>query len=378
MRMRVHRWVASIGLLTVIVACKSSASEDDSSDATREQASEQPPGNLAPFKLDYMIQGGIFSHGIPEQLANAYPELHLGGTSKWLRIRTSVAADATTVEGGHAMLIYTGEPVEEFGSGDPIGLFYESLDNDELRNVSLSVQHSPWWLKPPLSGRGHHDGLYRIRYTSSSFSIYRELNPMRGLFFQSVYRLAEALEQRIMNMPKHATLAVQVRVEHNGNEPKHRLLWVSLVNEGVKPIVLTDPRIPREQPPKDESSLERFVPRFEWRIGKMARMNPSSGPHDWTSLPVASLPADAPQSLVLKAGESFELSAPWIAPEPGHYMLRAHWDDFDGPVTPVEGQLPFMPLADDGQVELGVGPYPIHGHAYIEFVFEVSAEANAE
>ncbi len=362
--MPVHPRVSSLCLLAFIAAC------ENSGDAAREQAGGQL--SVTPFKLDYTVLEG--SRGIPEELENAYPELDLFRCSKWLRVRTKVAADAAAVEGGHAVMIFTGVPDEEFASGEPIGLFYESLDDAGLRDVRRAVQWSPWWLQPPLRGLRLGAPLHKVHYASSSFSIDRSLSPRHGPFNDSVQRLAREISERTANMPKRATLEVKVRVERDANEPSRRQLWVSLVNHGVAPIVLTDPRIPREPSLEADPILEREVSRFDWRIGKIVRKDPYVEPIDWTSLPIPSLPTDAPKSLVLGAGERFELSASWVAPEPGSYLLRAHWDDYDGPTTAVEGQLPWMPLPDDGLDELGSGPYPVRGHAYVQFAIEVSAD----
>lgn len=358
--MRVHRWSPSIGLLVSIAACESPGAENADGEVAGKQAGEQPAAGMEQFELDYTVHGGMDSRGIPEQLASSYPELDLHQCFKWLRVRTAV-------EGGHSVAIYTGSSVEEFASGDPIGLFYERLDEDGLREVRFAVQWSPWWMQPPLSGRDHYASLHQVHYASSSFSIDRELSPLHGPFKESVERLALEFHERTTDMPKRATLDIEVGVERDRNDPSRHILYASLTNDGVDPIVLTDPRTPRE------SSRDR-VPRFEWRIAKMSSSSSYVAPYEGTSLPIPALPTDAPQSLVLAGGESFELSAPWVAPEPGHYRLRAHWDDYDGPIVPVEAQLPFMPLSDDGQLQLGSGPWPIRGHAYVHFVFEVGAE----
>jgi hypothetical protein len=73
------------------------------------------------------------------------------------------------------------------------------------------------------------------------FSVDRELNPYDGPFVKWVHEVATTFHRPTERMPKYATLAVEVAAERNGPAPNQYLLRVSLVNEGINPIVLTDP-----------------------------------------------------------------------------------------------------------------------------------------
>jgi hypothetical protein len=56
-------------------------------------------------------------------------------------------------------------------------------------------------------------------------------------------------------------------------------------------------------------------------------------------------------------------------PKPGRYLIQALWQDYLGPVEPVPGQTPFMPLPRTGPSQLGSGPSAIRGAMFAtEFI----------
>jgi hypothetical protein len=134
-----------------------------------------------------------------------------------------------------------------------------------------------------------------------------------------------------------------------------------LRNQGIGPIVLTDPRVPSES----------SVPRLVVEVGERTVEQDWVGPFEWTALPSPPLPESAPRTRILVSRQRMQWELPWRAPKPGNYEVRMRWTDYAGPLDAVANQIPFMPVPRKGRAFIGTGPYPVRGTCSARFRFTV-------
>jgi hypothetical protein len=262
-----------------------------------------------------------------------------------------------------------------------IGLYSCRVESHDLDGLRRAIEGTPWSLLPRPTGGEYLEPTLVIRYSRGEVLIERGFKP-------GCYEFIEAIKpvwERIMNVKRKlqplATLEIHARAEQiSGDSPQHRL-HVTLKNRGTQPVVFTDPRIPfgddrafvLSNPRVVEGELAASL-RTKSRI--MVEVSQSEEMFMWTRatyVPLPPLPANAPRTVIVRGGNKFELEIPWVAPAPGAYWLRARWFDFDGPIEPAEGQLPFMPIPEQGPCFIGSSSYPIRGTVFTEGPFEVPA-----
>lgn len=298
----------------------------------------------------------------------------------WLRVRTDVTGFVAPAgdpddddytgfvppvfeEDGLAVMVVT-RPQQDL-DGEPIGLFHGRLDRDQLERLRNAVEMTPWAELPrPIGGHVTAPDL-EIRHERGNLLIQRRFNARSGNFLEAIEPLMNLLEDCVARVGRSeaATLSLDVSAEPDEREPRRRIVRVTLRNRGLGAIVLTDPRVARDG-----------APRLEVRIAELTSPHADFEPRRWTTLPLPPLPDDAPRSRIIAANRRAVFELPWLAPKPGRYLIRVAWQDYDGPIEPVAGQTPFMPLPERGPSYLGSGPYPIRGANFASRRFTVADE----
>jgi hypothetical protein len=263
-----------------------------------------------------------------------------------------------------------------------IGLYHCRVESHDLHELRRAIEGTPWSLLPRPTGGEYRDQSLVLRYSRGDMLIERT-------FMLGCYEFIDAIRpvwERLLNVERKllplATLEIHARTARISDDPTRYTLHLALENRGTQPVVFTDPRIPFgdnrafvvDNPRIVEDELKASL-QTKSRLIVEVSSGSSEGFMKRTATygPVPSLPTDAPRSVILRGGSKFELELPWVAPAPGAYWLRARWFDFDGPIEPVEGQLPFMPIPEQGPCFLGSGPYAIRGTVFTEGPFEVPA-----
>jgi hypothetical protein len=287
-------------------------------------------------------------------------EIEIREWTSWLRVRSDVTGFVAPAgdpddddytgfvppifeEDGLALLVVC-RPQGDC-EGEPIGLFHGRIEREPLERLRATIEGTPWSELPrPIGGHVTAPTL-ELRHERDRLLIQRSINARSGNVREAIAPLMTVVESTLDRVRKGeaATLRLGVEVEP-------QTVRVTLRNRGLGAIVLTDPRVPREG-----------TPRLELRIGELTSPIPGVEPRTWTTLPLPPLPEHAPRSLIIGGNRRFVLELPWTAPKPGRYLIRAKWEDYEGPIDPVAGQTPFMPLPERGRSYLGSGPYPIRG-----------------
>jgi hypothetical protein len=263
---------------------------------------------------------------------------------------------------------------------DVIGLYSCRVDSRELHELRSVIEGTPWSFLPRPTGGDYHDATIVLRYSRSEYLIERKFMTGSGEFIDAIEPVWEALMKVEDKLRPLATLEIHAKAEPTRGDPTRHTLRVALENRGTQPVVLTDPRIPFGDDHAFVLSDPKFVTgelaaslRTKSRL--MVEVSPSN--NGWfmdtqaTFVPLPPLPADAPRTLVLRGGDKFDLELQWVPPAPGVYVLRARWFDYDGPIEPAKGQLPFMPIPEQGECLIGGGPYPVRGTMFTTAQFEV-------
>lgn len=241
-------------------------------------------------------------------------------------------------------------------TGATIGLFYMRLDTRACEAIRDTVEQTPWIDLPEPIGGGYTSPsicLHYYRRTSPAFVVQRAFNAECDNFIGSInplWRLLRAHQNGVFAQAS-ATLRLNLSAEPHPEDPGTWRLTLTLRNLGRDPVVLTDPRVP---------SASGDTPRLDLRAGV------EPGDPTWpmvrsTPIPPPSLPANAAQVVTLAHRQRLEIEIPWRAPAPGSYRILVTWRDYRGPIQPVPGQIPFMPLPQCGPAHFGSGPYPIRG-----------------
>ncbi|MFO7561324.1 MAG: hypothetical protein R6X02_01670 [Enhygromyxa sp.] len=307
-------------------------------------------------------------------------ELAIHEWTTWLRVRSDVTGFVAPAgdpddddytgfvppifeEDGLALLLVT-RPQGDC-EGEAIGLFHGRLEREPLERLRNAVEGTPWSELPrPIGGHNTAPTL-ELRHERDRLLIERSFNARSGNFLEAIAPLMTVVETTLDRVRKGeaATLRLRVEVEPDEHQPRRRTVRVTLLNRGLGAIALTDPRVPRED-----------RPRLEVRVAELRSPHPDVEPHQWTTLPLPPLPEHAPRSLTIAARRHFCVELPWTAPSPGRYLVRVKWEDYEGPIEPVDGQTPFMPLPERGPSYLGSGPYPLRGANLASRRFEVRDE----
>lgn len=263
---------------------------------------------------------------------------------------------------------------------DVIGLYACRVSSRELQDLWGAIENMPWSLLAPPTGGHYTDTTYEIRYSRGDVLIESSFMSGSWEFIDDIEPVWGPLLKIGQRLRPLATLEIHVKIEPTHEDPTRFNLHIALENRGTQPVVFTDPRIPFG----DEHAFVLSDPKFvegelaaslQTKSRVMVEVSPSN--NGWFMdtramfVPLPALPEDAPRTLVLRGGDKFDLELPWVPPAPGVYVMRARWFDYDGPIEPAKGQLPFMPIPEQGECLIGGGPYPVRGTVFTTVEFEV-------
>lgn len=307
-------------------------------------------------------------------------ELTLHEWTSWLRIRSdvvgfvapSISPEDDEITGfvppvfeddGIAVAIHLRDHQDRGGG---VGLHHARLELTELDAVREAIEQIDWPRLPQPLGGDFNAPHFSLRFASGNLMIHRQFNARSGNFIEAIaplWRLLGKLMTRAMHGPS-GTIEPSVKVNVDSEDPRRCHIRVGLHNRSIGPVALTDPRVPSSS----------GTPRIAVEIGERSADDEWISPFEWTTLALPALAEDAPQVLLLAARRGWTVDLPWVAPKPGYYQLRVRWVDYDGPVEPLPGQTPFMPVPSKGRAFVGSGPYPIRGCSKAQLRFEISDE----
>lgn len=246
-------------------------------------------------------------------------------------------------------------------SKDPIGLFHARLDAEELDTLRSTVEATPWLDLPRRAGGYYNSPILTISYRRGPVQIERSFTAASHNFIEAIAPLWQLIDRAMIRAYKTAasTAALELEFAPQSDDPLALGIKLRLRARGVGHIVLADPRLP---------STDRQPPRLRVCVGELDPSCPAAAPTIIAELPMPALPEHEPDTLVLRPNGRHELSLNWRAPRPGLYVFEACWQDYLGPVAPVSGQTPFMPLPRKGPSQLGSGPYAIRGALFAKRV----------
>jgi hypothetical protein len=263
-----------------------------------------------------------------------------------------------------------------------IGLYSCRVESRELQELRSHIEGMPWSFLPRPTGGSYYDATSVIRYSRGEYLIERKFMTGSWEFIDAIEPVWEGLMNVERRLRPLATLEIHAKAEPTRGDPTRYTLRVALENRGTQPVAFTDPRIPfgddhafvLHEPKSGTGELAASL-RTKSRV--MVEVSPSDDGRFWDTdamfVPLPPLPEDALRTLVLRGGDKFDLELSWVPPAPGAYVLRARWFDYDGPIEPAKGQLPFMPIPEQGECLIGGGPYPVRGTVFTEVQFEVSS-----
>ena len=324
----------------------------------------------SPFLLELTSMGG-------RTVGTLGPEdgdLELREWTSWLRVRSDITGfvvpafdpdDETTgfvppvfEKDGLALLSVVRGP--DSLPGSTIGLFHARIYAEELERLRTTIEDTPWADLPRPVGGDIGANTITINYERGTKLIRRSFNARSGNFIEAIAPLWQLLQATTDRANKSAANSLKLTLEAT-TEPAHPLellLTIRLTARGIGPLVLTDPRL-------------GDPPRLRVGIGEQPIDNPLARAQNWVELPVPASETAGSTALVLRPNKSLEWQLRWRAPKPGHYLIRASWLDYSGPMEPVPAQTPFMPLPSSGPSALGSGPYPIRGALFATRVIDL-------
>lgn len=325
-----------------------------------------------PFLLDLRSTNGAPMTAVDDGDGG---EITLYEWTSWLRIRSDVTGFVAPAineddeytgfvppvfeDDGIAVLVHA-RSHSDFGGGS-IGLHHARLELVDLDAIRTAVAKIDWSRLPrPVGGDFNAPGL-ELRYASGSLLIHRAFNARSGGFIEAIEPLWGLLDKLMVRTMKGPSGAIEpiLEVVPDPQDPRRFAARVGLRNVSIGPVALTDPRVPTD-------STE---PRFEVRVGKGFVGSDDLSPSEWSTLELPPLPEDAPSSPLLASRKRWALELPFIVPDPGRYHVQVRWRDYGGPIDPLPGQVPFMPVPSTGRSFVGSGPYPVRGSCRVERVF---------
>jgi hypothetical protein len=338
--------------------------------------------DLPPFLLDLRSSSGAPITTI-EDGDGAQVTLHEWTT--WLRIRSDVVGfvspsipddddDFTGFvppvfeDDGIAVLVHLRDHQDL--DGRAIGLHHARLEVPELEALRAAVARIAWPNLPRPIGGDFNAPHFTLRYACGNLLIDRAFNARSGNFIEAIAPLWKLLDKLMIRAMRGAsgTITPLVALKIDEDDPRRCSVRVALHNRSIGPVALTDPRVPTDAGPA----------RLEVQIGERVVDRDWVGPYEWTTLELPALPKDAPRSLMLAARRRWQLELPWLAPKPGQYELRMRWSDYAGPLDPLPGQTPFMPVPTEGRAFVGSGPYPVRGSCQATLRFEIPGDEPRE
>jgi hypothetical protein len=287
----------------------------------------------------------------------------------WLRIRSDVSGFVAPAvdeddeftgfvppvfeDDGIAVLIHARDQVDM--SDKAVGLHHVRLELAELQAIRKAVASIDWPRLPRPIGGDYSSPTIQLRYASGRSLIERSFSAGSGNFLEAIsplWKLLDKLLSRAMSGPS-GTVEPILEAVRDDHDPRHFKLRVGLRNRSIGPVALNDPRLPTDS---DSPRLS---------------IQTSDSPYEWTTLELPPLPEDAPRSLLLAPRKRWEIELPFMIPKPGRYEVRMRWRDYGGPIDPLPGQVPFMPVPSTGRSFVGSGPYPVRGSCRSALRFEV-------
>ncbi|MFO7566768.1 MAG: hypothetical protein R6X02_29265 [Enhygromyxa sp.] len=328
-----------------------------------------------PFLLDLRSTNGAPVANLDGAAEGEGDELTLYEWFTWLRIRSDVTGFVAPAvndddeftgfvppvfeDDGIAALIHARDH-QDLG-GCAVGLHHARLELADLEALREAVAQIDWPGLPRPVGGDFNAPTFALRYASGKLLINRAFNARSGNFKEAIaplWRLLDKLMIRAKRGPS-GTIEPILRVTPVEEDPRRFSIRVGLANRSIGPVALNDPRLP--------SSGER---RLLVEIGERFS-DYDSPPAEWTPVELPPLPEGSPPSLLLAPRKRWELELPWTAPHPGSYEVQMRWLDYGGPVEPLPGQVPFMPVPSTGRSFVGSGPYPVRGSCRAARRFDV-------
>lgn len=318
-----------------------------------------------PFILDLTATRG-------QPMATLSPDedqLELREWTTWLRIRSDITGfvapmidpdtdDLTgfvppAFEADGLALLAIARNMDDL-SGEAIGLFHARLDPQELDTLRSTIEATPWLDLPRPAGGYYGAPALTIHYQCGTKQITRAFSAASNNFMEAIAPLWRLIDKAMMRACKTAasTATLELELEPQPDDPLAVSLRLRLRARGVGHVVLNDPQLP-------VAAGQR--PRLRVRVGELDAQCPDADPATFIELPIPTRSEPESPTLLLSPNRRHELRLSWRAPKPGRYLVQALWQDYLGPVEPVPGQTPFMPLPRTGPSQLGSGPYAIRG-----------------
>lgn len=328
-----------------------------------------------PFQLDLWSLGGA-PLGTIESAPGEQQRIHAWTTH--LRVRSDVVGFVSPTlsdddeytgfvppafeDDGIAVLVQLRDQ-QDLG-GATIGLHHARLEVPELDALRSAVTSTPWASLPKPRGGDFNAQHFTLRYGCGNLLIERGFNARSENFITAIAPLWRALERTAGRCMKGrtGTLTPSIECVVDEHDPMRCKFRVTLRNQGIGAIVITDPRVPSGT----------AMPRFAIEVGERTVADEWVGPFEWASLAIADLPEGAPTSRVLVPRQRIQWEVPWQASKPGNYEVRMRWHDYGGPLEPVANQIPFMPVPRKGRAFIGTGPYPVRGTCSAQLRFTIA------
>jgi hypothetical protein len=313
------------------------------------------------------------------QLPPAEGEIELRQWTTWLRIRSDITGfvppminpedDELTgfvppaFEDDGLALMTTVRNNEDL-SGASIGLFHARLDTQELEQLRATIEQTAWVDLPRPAGGDFNAPTLCIAYRRGTKLIRRSFNARSSNFIEAIAPVWNLLDKVLVRTRKSAASSwmLELELEAAPEDPLALSVNLRLRARGIGHVALTDPRM---------GVAVGEPPRLRVWVGEQDIDNPDARADNRVDLAIPTPLPDEPRTLVLRPNGRFELSLPWRAPRPGRYLVHASWEDYRGPIDPVAGQTPFMPLPTVGPSSLGSGPYPIRGAVFATRVIDL-------
>lgn len=327
-----------------------------------------------PFQLDLWSRGGAPLHTIA---ASEGENTRLHEWMTHLRVRSDVVgfvAPSLTEEDeftgfvppafeddGIAVVVHLRDQ-GDFG-GATIGLHHARLEVPELEALRSAVTSITWASLPQPRGGDFNAQHFTLRYGCGRTLIERAFNAKSSNFIEAIAPLWRLLGKTAARCMRSPTGTLTPSLEHvvDEHDPGRCKFRVTLRNAGIGPIAITDPRVPSQA----------AQPRFAVQVGPCIPERDDLAPFEWTDLELPPLPEGAPRARVLVSRQRMQYELPWRAPKPGKYEVRMRWYDYEGPIEPVPGVIPFMPVPRKGRAFIGAGPYPVRGTCSARLRFTV-------
>lgn len=261
------------------------------------------PPKTEPYVLEYLVEGGpTLGEGVHERQST-------------LRIDER---DGTVFEESHRS--------ESDAAGEPIGIFWGRLTEDDLKKYASLVEQVRLAALPAGKGGDFGASTITLKWMKGAAWATRSFSSRDGAILDQLDPLLFALNQLSGSLRTHPLKAIRLSVGFLPDSGDGRFAWTA-TNIGTEPVCFADPRLlPQDTP--DRWAGVRFS---EYPPEKPGVTAP---PLKWSKLALASAPqplkADA--LVVLRPGEKFTApTVPWQPARRGmRNLAQAVFSDYTG------------------------------------------------